>query len=51
LDSAPTGVIDVLRAFCDALTRRDVNAVVGLLVPGEDVMVVTSEEAVLRDRA
>jgi hypothetical protein len=33
------------------LARRDVTAVVGLLVPGEDATVVTSEEAVLHDRA
>jgi ketosteroid isomerase-like protein len=51
VDTPPADVIDVLGAFCDALARRDVNAVVGLLVPGEDVVVVTSEDAVLRDRA
>lgn len=51
MDSARVDVIDVLDAFCDALARHDVGAVVGLLVPGDDVMVVTSEEAVLRDRS
>lgn len=44
-------VIRVLHVFCDAFARRDVDAVVRLLVPREDVMVVTSEEAVLRNRA
>jgi ketosteroid isomerase-like protein len=51
VDSSPADVIDVLGAFCDAFAGRDVNAVVGLLVPGDDVVVVTSEDAVLRDRA
>jgi len=43
-------VIGVLEEFCGAFARRDVMAVARLLLPREDVMVVTSEDAVLRSR-
>ena len=43
-------LIGVLEEFCDAFRRRDIDAVADLLLPRDDVMVVTSEEAVLRNR-
>ena len=44
-------LIGVLEEFCDAFRRRDIDAVADLLLPRDDVMVVTSEEPVLRNRA
>lgn len=44
-------LIGVLDDFCDAFRRRDIATVAGLLLARDEVMVVTSEEAVLRNRA
>lgn len=45
-----TDVVDLLDAFCDAFTRRDAAGVLRLFAPRPDVTVVTSEDAVLRNR-
>ena len=42
-----TGLLD---QFCEALARRDVDGVLRLFVPGDNVTVVTSDDAVLRRR-
>ena len=44
-------IVLVLDTFCDAFARRDVDVVRSLFLPRQDVMVVTSEDTVLRDRA
>jgi ketosteroid isomerase-like protein len=44
-------VIRMLDAFCEAFARRDVDALRRLFLPREDVIVVTSEDAVLHDRS
>ena len=41
-------VVAVLDSFCAAFARRDVEGVMGLLVPDGDVLIVTSEEPLLR---
>ena len=51
MEEARAEIIAVLDRFCDAFARRDVDTVRGCFLPREDVMVVTSEDAVLRDRA
>lgn len=51
VDTDRRDLIGVLEEFCDAFRRRDIDAVADLLFPRDDVMVVTSEEAVLRNRA
>lgn len=43
-------VIEALEDFCCAFADRDVDALIGL-VGGHDLVVVTSEESVLRGRA
>jgi ketosteroid isomerase-like protein len=43
-----TELIEVLESFCSALEDRDVEAVIHLLAPDPDVVVVTSEESLLR---
>lgn len=50
VETAQIEVVRVLDAFCDAIARRDVGVVSDLFLPRDDVMVVTSEDAVLRDR-
>lgn len=43
-------VVGLLDSFCDAFTRRDAAAALRLFAPRGDVMVVTSEDAILRNR-
>jgi hypothetical protein len=50
VEPARIEIVRVLDAFCDAIARRDVGVVSDLFLPRDDVMVVTSEDAVLRDR-
>lgn len=50
MEPARIEIVRVLDAFCDAIARRDVGAVLDLFLPRDDVMVVTSEDATLRDR-
>jgi SnoaL-like domain len=50
VEPARIEIVRVLDAFCDAIARRDVGVVSYLFLPRDDVMVVTSEDAVLRDR-
>ena len=46
-----TKLIGVLERFCSAFADRDADAVMHLLVPDGDVVVVTSEEPLLRGAA
>ena len=41
-------VISVLEEFCSAFAKRDVNTVMHLVAPDPDVVVITSEDALLR---
>ena len=41
-------VISVLERFCSAFAERNVNTVMRLVAPDPDVVVITSEEALLR---
>jgi ketosteroid isomerase-like protein len=50
VEPARIEIVRVLDAFCDAIARRDVGVVSDLFLPRDDVMVVTFEDAVLRDR-
>jgi len=47
---AATGkeLIEVLERFCSGFAARDVEAVMSLFAPGPDLIVVTSEESLLR---
>jgi uncharacterized protein (TIGR02246 family) len=46
-----TKLIGVLERFCSAFADRDADAVMHLIVPDGDVVVVTSEEPLLRGAA
>ena len=43
-----TELLEVLERFCSAFADRDAEAVMRLFVPDPDVVVITSEEPLLR---
>ena len=50
-EPAETELIDVLERFCSGFTSRDAEAVLSLFAPDADLVVITSEEALLRGPA
>ena len=44
-------LLEILDRFCSAFAAHDVNGVIGLFAPDADVVMVTSEEALLRGPA
>lgn len=47
-DAATSEELKVLERFCSGFSVRDTEAVMSLFAPDPDVMVVTSEESLLR---
>jgi uncharacterized protein (TIGR02246 family) len=51
-DSATKGaLLELLDHFCSAFAARDAETIVGLFAPDDDVVMVTSEDALLRGPA